>query len=138
MLPELTIIRWRGIPAQVIARDGERCARRELSERFQRAIDAAAMKAGLVGIDAYLEEWRQDTRLCSADLERETARQAEQIEAEFDDDVLRALVSSAGRSGTPLGDDLEASMFPIEAGAKFWEAHVQETSTVRRLGWSSE
>ena len=63
-MPELTIIFWRGIPAQVTAGKGRGAARAQLSERFQEAIDAAAMRAGLIGTDEYLEQWRREGRLC--------------------------------------------------------------------------
>ena len=58
---ELTVIYWRDIPAQVNAADGAAIARVQLPERFQQAIDAAAMQAGLVDADAYLEHWRQES-----------------------------------------------------------------------------
>ena len=53
-MPELTVIWWRDIPAQVTAKEGRTRAARELAPRFQEAIDAAAMRAGLIGTDAYL------------------------------------------------------------------------------------
>ena len=43
MSSQLTVIRWREIPAQVTAKGGGKTARRELSPRFQVAIDRAAM-----------------------------------------------------------------------------------------------
>ena len=46
---ELTVIWWRDIPAQVTAKEGRTRAARELPPRFQEAIDAAAMRAGLIG-----------------------------------------------------------------------------------------
>jgi hypothetical protein len=45
-MASLTIIYWRDIPSQVIVKAGRSSAKRELSERFIRAIDAAAMHAG--------------------------------------------------------------------------------------------
>jgi hypothetical protein len=95
--PELTVIYWREIPAQVTATDGQRTARVPLHDRFQEAIDSAAVKAGLVGSDEYLEEWRRETRPCSADLERETAAEADRLDAEFTAEALGALVASGGR-----------------------------------------
>ena len=50
-MPELTVIFWRAIPAQVTAGKGRGAARVQLSDRFQEAIDAAAMRAGLIGTD---------------------------------------------------------------------------------------
>ena len=46
------MIYWRDIPVQVLATEGELTARRLLPDRFEKAIDAAAMQAGLVGSDA--------------------------------------------------------------------------------------
>ncbi|MBI3959388.1 MAG: virulence factor, partial [Chloroflexi bacterium] len=51
---------WKNIPSMVSAREGRReRAKAELGERFQFAIDEAAMRAGLIGTDAYLEQWRR-------------------------------------------------------------------------------
>ncbi len=97
--PELTVIYWRDIPAQVTATDGARTARVELPDRFMQAIDAAATNAGLVDADAYLEEWRRAARSCGADLEREAAAEAERLEAAHAPDVLAMLVQSGGTRG---------------------------------------
>jgi hypothetical protein len=93
---QLTVIYWRDIPAQVTAADGVRTARVELPARFMGAIDAAATTAGLVGSDAYLEEWRRVIRDCGANLEREVAAEAERLEAAHPPDVLAILVESGG------------------------------------------
>jgi hypothetical protein len=79
------------------AGEGGRSARAQLSDRFQLAIDAAAMKAGLVGSDAYLEEWRRETRPCGDDLEAEVAAEAERLEAAFPRETLLALTRAGGR-----------------------------------------
>jgi hypothetical protein len=91
------VIWWRDIPAQVTAKEGRSTARAQLSERFQEAIDAAAMRAGLIGTDAYLAEWRREARECGADLETEAAEEAEWLEAAYPDDVLERLVKADGR-----------------------------------------
>lgn len=95
-MPELTVILWRDIPAQVTASDGSATARRELSDRFQKAIDAAAMRAGLVESDAYLEGWRRATRTCGPDLETEVAEEAERLEAAHDRATLLGLTRTGG------------------------------------------
>jgi len=94
---ELTVIWWRDIPAQVTAKEGRSRAARELSPRFQEAIDAAAMRAGLIGSDAYLEEWRREPRACGDDLEAEVEQEAERLEAAFPEDVLDRLVRASGK-----------------------------------------
>ena len=96
-MPELTVIWWRDIPAQVTAKEGRRSARAQLPERFQEAIDAAAMRAGLIGTDAYLAEWRREPRDCDDDLEREVAEEIAWLDAAYPDDTLERLVRSDGR-----------------------------------------
>lgn len=78
------------------ATDGERTARAQLSERFQKAIDAAAMKAGLIDADTYLEEWRRETRPCGEKLEAEVAAEAERLEQAYTRDVLLGLTRAGG------------------------------------------
>jgi hypothetical protein len=99
--PELTVISWREIPAQVTATDGERTARVQLSDRFQHAIDAAAMAAGLVESGAYLEEWRRESRTCGPDLDQEVAAEAAKLEETHSPERLRALVRTGGLHPSP-------------------------------------
>ena len=98
MSATLTVIYWRDIPAQVTAKQEAGSARVQLSDRFQKAIDAAAMKADLVDMDLYLEEWRQETRPCGNDLEKEVTAEAERLETAFSRDVLLQLARSGGRA----------------------------------------
>ena len=96
-MAELTVIWWRDIPAQVTAKQARSRAARELPPRFQEAIDAAAMRAGLIGTDTYLEEWRREPRTCGDDLESEVAREVERLDAAYTDDVLDRLVRASGK-----------------------------------------
>ncbi len=96
-MPELTIIFWRDIPAQVTAGKGRGAARAQLSDRFQEAIDAAAMRAGLIGTDAYLEQWRREGRICGDDLETEVAAAAAQLEQDYPEDRLERLARASGQ-----------------------------------------
>jgi Virulence factor len=94
----LTILSWRDIPSQVIAKAGRAAAKRQLSERFIRAIDAAAMRAGASGTDAYLADWRRgDASPCGDDLEAEASAAAARIEAEYDNERLARLSQQDGR-----------------------------------------
>ena len=95
-MAELTVILWRDIPAQVSATHEGATARRELPERFQKAIDAAAMTAGLIESDAYLEGWRQTSRSCGPDLEAEVVAEAERLDAAYDRSTLLRLTRSGG------------------------------------------
>ena len=56
-MPEVTIVYWRDIPAQVIAGTGRKAVKKPLPERFEQAIDRCAMKIGAKDSDAYLAEW---------------------------------------------------------------------------------
>jgi len=98
-MADITIVYWRDIPAQVIAGRGRRAVKRPLSERFEQAIDRAAMKAGATGTDAYLADWR---KVASDPLEGEDAAAADgvaaRIEAEYDTARLRALIENGGRA----------------------------------------
>jgi hypothetical protein len=102
-MAELTLVAWRDIPAQVIAKAGRRTAKRQLSDRFQEAIDRAAMRHGLRETDAYLAAWhRVPLGSCSDDLEAEAEAASARIEAQHPEDRLRALVANGGRDTASL------------------------------------
>ena len=90
-MSELTLVYWRDIPAQVTLGKGRSATRVVLAERFEKAIDRAAMAAGLSGTDAYLNEWRR-VSVPGEDPAAEAAR----IEAEYDNARLRALIANDG------------------------------------------
>lgn len=101
-MAELTVLYWRDIPTQVVARAGRRNAKAELPKRFMEAVDAAAMRAGLFNSDDYLSEWRRgDPQPCKDDLDKAVADAVADIERRFDPARLRALVESSGREGSP-------------------------------------
>jgi hypothetical protein len=98
----MTILYWRDIPSQVIVRSGRSAAKRELSERFIRAIDAAAMHGNAKSDDAYLAEWRRGEPIpCGDDLEMEAAAAAERLEKEYDTHRLAVLAKHDGRDVPP-------------------------------------
>jgi hypothetical protein len=94
--PQLTVVWWRDIPAQVTAKEGHMAARAQLDGRFQEAIDAAAMSAGLFDSDGYLEEWRRESRACGTDLEAEVAAEVERLEHAYSNDDLAELARAGG------------------------------------------
>ena len=95
-MAELTVIWWRHIPAQVVARSGRTTARVPLTSRFQEAIDMAATRVGLIGTDDYLSEWHRELRPCGDDLEAEAAAEAERLEHGYTDAVLETLARAGG------------------------------------------
>jgi hypothetical protein len=55
---QIRVLYWQEIPSliRVTAEDGTQVSR-QLPEWFQQEIDRVAMEQGLVGSDAYLEQW---------------------------------------------------------------------------------
>jgi hypothetical protein len=95
--PELVIISWRDIPAQVTATNGENKATLVLSDRFQHAIDRAAAVAGLTETKAYVNEWRRATRpLLSDELAAEVATITAGLEADYSRARLESIVAGGG------------------------------------------
>jgi hypothetical protein len=96
-MAQLIVVRWRDIPAQVIVKAGRATARRQLSERFEKAIDMCAMRVGAKDEDAYLAEWRRsDPVEVDGDLEAAADKAAQDLESAYTDDRLRRLIDSAG------------------------------------------
>jgi hypothetical protein len=96
MAGTLTVIWWRDIPAQVIAKDRRRASKIVLHPRFQVAIDRAAQKAGKKKMDDYIAEWRKVQRACDDDLEAAASGEAARLEAEYTKEALARLVAAGG------------------------------------------
>ena len=96
-MPDVTIVYWRDIPAQVIVVKGRRGAKRQLPERFEQAIDRAAMKVGASDTDAYLAEWRKAAPV-AVDGDAESIADAElaRIDAEYDKERIKSLIDNEG------------------------------------------
>ncbi len=100
-MADLFVVYWRDIPAQVIVKKGRLTAKRQLSERFETAIDRAAMRAQLRDTDSYLTQWRRaDPVPCGDDLETEAATAAERLEAEWTEERLAKAVANGGVEGS--------------------------------------
>lgn len=98
-MPDVTVVFWRDIPAQVIVGKGRRGAKAPLPERFEQAIDRAAMKIGATDTDAYLAEWRKAAPYPMEGapediLSAEVAR----LDIEYDTERLKALIANQGHS----------------------------------------
>jgi len=51
------VLYWRDIPAQIKVYAGRRPLSGQMPDWFQQEIDRTAMRDGLIGTDAYLDEW---------------------------------------------------------------------------------
>lgn len=96
-MAEVTIVYWRDIPAQVIVGKGRRGTKMPLPERFEQAIDRAAMKTGAAGTDAYLAEWRKAAPFTVDGSDADVAAaEAAKIDATYDKERLKALIDNDG------------------------------------------
>ncbi len=78
------ILYWQDIPSVVEARDENGVHKLQLDRKFQELIDAVAMRKGLAGTDAYLEEWRRGKRVARDGSAEEVANAVKaELEAEF-------------------------------------------------------
>jgi hypothetical protein len=83
----------------VIVGKGRRGAKVQLTERFEQAIDRAAMKIGAAGTDDYLAEWRKAAPYAVEGDPDEVARaEATRLETEYDSERLRVLIENEGRA----------------------------------------
>ena len=98
-MPDVTIVYWRDIPAQVIVGKGRRGHKVQLTERFEQAIDRCAMKVGARDTDAYLAEWHKAPAYQVEGDDQDVANsEAARLEAEYDTARLRALIDNDGRN----------------------------------------
>ena len=101
-MAEVTIVCWRDMPAQVIVGKGRRAAKVALPERFEQAIDRAAMKVGARDSDAYLSEWRKVIKGDRNGAAEEIASaEAARIEREYDRERLADLIDNDGWARAP-------------------------------------
>ena len=96
-MPEVTIVYWRDIPAQVIVGKGRTGSKVQLPERFEQAIDRCAMKIGAKDADLYLAEWRKAAPYpVEGEPAEIAAAEAARLDAEFDKDRLKQLIQNSG------------------------------------------
>ncbi len=94
---DVTIVYWRDIPAQVIVGKGRRGAKKQLSERFEQAIDRAAMKTGAAGTDDYLAEWRKAAPYqVDGDPAEVVEAEAARLDTEYDQARIKQLIDNDG------------------------------------------
>jgi len=100
-MTSIQVVYWRDIPAQVKVKAGRVRASRQLSDRFQIAIDRAAMRACLFNSDDYLNHWRttdlpEREGAASADPEAVAEAVAAELEAGYSDARLDELGANGG------------------------------------------
>lgn len=80
------VLYWQTIPSMIEATDEAGKHKVQLSDRFQALIDAVAMRQGLAGTDAYLEQWRRGRAQTREGAAQDVAAAVQaELEAEFAD-----------------------------------------------------
>ena len=91
-----TLVMWRDIPAQIIISRGRKKSKKILSERFQKAIDRAAMTADRADSSAYLEDWHRIEESLKSEKSIDQL-ELEAFETAYDNDRLDALIKAGGQ-----------------------------------------
>lgn len=97
-MAERVIVYWRDLPSQVILKKGRLKGKALLSEKFQEAIDKAAIRAGKAGTDDYVAEWHRVTSEVEvgADLDEAARQEVALLEAQFPDEILEQVIRKGG------------------------------------------
>ncbi len=92
-MAEYRITYWREIPSMVTVRDGAATSKAALPGRFQEAIDEAAMRQGMAGSDAYLEQWHHgEWERADGTPDELVATLSEQLDNDYDAARLESLL----------------------------------------------
>jgi hypothetical protein len=96
-MASVQVLYWQEIPSVVEAREGRDTHKVQLSQRFQELIDHMAMRKGLGGTDAYLEQWAKGPSEKREGDPRAVAQAvASEIEAQYE--TIRSAQLAAFRS----------------------------------------
>ena len=98
-MSEVQITYWREIPSMVAAREGDDVVKIPLAQRFQEAIDEAAMRLGDTDADSYLAGWtRSEWEAVATDPATAAAERAAALEKTWPDEALSAYLDDLGPS----------------------------------------
>ncbi len=94
-MTEVQVTSWREVPSIVTARDGDESVKISMPQRFQEAIDEAAMRAGASDADAYMQGWhRSDWTLMEGSVSQAAESVAAELEAAWGPEAMAAYLDS--------------------------------------------
>ncbi len=97
LMADVTIVYWRDMPAQVIVGRGRRGVKLPLPERFEQAIDRAAMKSGAAESDDYMSGFRKAAPFPVDGSDQEAAEATvAKIDADYDLERIKTLIANDG------------------------------------------
>ena len=86
---KLITVFWRDIPSHIIFKTKSGKFKKQMSPRFEKAIDRAAMRAGKGSSDAYMADWRREiVKIKTDDPQSIVDQEIELLEQMFSDDLL--------------------------------------------------
>jgi hypothetical protein len=92
---EYQITYWRDIPSMVVARDESDTFKVALANRFQEAIDEAAMRLGASDADAYMNGWNRSEWIQAPGSVAEIAEKiSRDLEENLNEEKLNELLDS--------------------------------------------
>jgi hypothetical protein len=92
-MAEYQITYWRDFPSMVVVREGDETVKVSLANRFQEAIDEAAMRVGAADADAYLDGWiRSDWMPATGDATEVAERISSELENKLDAAALQEML----------------------------------------------
>ena len=94
---KLITVFWRDIPSHIIFKTKSGKFKKQMSPRFEKAIDRAAMRAGKGSSDAYMADCRREiVKIKTDDPQSIVDQEIELLEQMFSDDLLEKTVKSKG------------------------------------------
>ena len=94
-MAEFQITYWREIPSMVVARDDSDTFKVALANRFQEAIDEAAMRLGASDADAYMNGWnRSEWTQADGSVSEIAERISCELEENLNEEQLNELLDS--------------------------------------------
>jgi hypothetical protein len=94
--PEVVVIMWRDIPAQVNGQSGRERHQVPLHPKFQRAIDRAKRKARIHTAQEDVAQWRRVTTPCDGDPAVEAEQVAKRLTADYTVERLGRIAFNGG------------------------------------------
>ena len=96
-MADVVIVYWRDMPAQVIVGRGRRGVKLPLPERFEQAIDRAAMKSGAAESDEYMAGFRKADPIAVDGTDQDAAEATvARIIAEYAQERIKTLIANDG------------------------------------------
>lgn len=103
-MAKVVTIYWRDIPSQVTVQEGRKRAKKLLPDRFQQAIDRAAMRAKKTDADAYLDDWRRENENMQGNIDNLVEIITNDLDQDYHHEKLEAMVRNKGLMPESTGD----------------------------------